>query len=541
MIFGLTKCLNRFYLLLFSHTPDISLGNSGAPQDCSVISGRCVERHKRLSWTHGIFCQKILNSLNGYPACHHAWYASCYSSNLTIKFHVYNPGGEQNEGDLNNDPDQPRLQSAWGKKVRSKNDFHMARPGDHLLIPFKCDRCIFVKLQKHLPDKTATKDQLLLACIRRMNLDAFWSRESSTVKSNARRVRKMIELSNLVGLSGPFYYNKTNLEHDHCGYEVAIEILLLSRRPGRYSKSYVQYDTLRTLRSTFSNFSKSTPDNNSDITSLGDFNGNFQRLVKDKCASLFFKRFMEGLKARMGQVCKPNLAMSIPLLKALIKNTEVKIEQSEDNEEQHMWLVFLNYVTISYTVSLRGPEGLLLDLNGLNRYWNTSNDYIIITLFGRIKGEKYDLLHKIPCTKTTQSGIKVNETLDHLMRAKRLLGQTIGPAISDYRGRILSTKTLDDMLHEVLRQIYSENPTLFPLSIDNEEKIHSNYQSFRTLRRTSTTRAVEKNVSISDINVVNKWATKEAAFGKKPKSSMHEHYAQFDLLINPFLRYTREM
>ena len=121
------------------------------------------------------------------------------------------------------------------------------------------------------------------------------------------------------------------------------------------------------------------------------------------------------------------------------------------------------------------------------------------------------------------------------------MGQISGPAISDHRGRILSTKTLDDMLHEVLREAYSENPTLFPISVDNEEKILSNYQSFRTLRRTSTTRAVEKNVSISDINIVNKWATKESVRGKQPKTSMHEHYTQFDLLIEPFLRYTKQM
>ena len=374
-----------------------------------------------------------------------------------------------------------------------------------------------------------------------MNLDAFWSRETSTVKSNARRAKRMIELSNLVGLPGPFCYTDRNPEYDHVGYEVAIEILLLSRRPGRHSSTHTQFDTLRTLRSTYSNFSKSAPQNNKRVIALGDFNGNFNRLVNDKCASLFFKRFIEGLRARMGQIWKPNLAMSINLLVTVIEVIETKILETEYEDEKHLWLVFLFYTTFTYALSLRGPEGLLLDLGGLNQYWNFSSKYIVITLLGRIKGEKFDLLHRIPCSHTTTSGLNLCGLLKRLLEAKQKAGFSKGPAISDIRGKILSTRALDDMLSEVLKQVHAERPNLFPLNIDEPEKIPSSYQCFRTFRRTSTTRAVEQNVSTSDINVVNKWATKQAAQGKPIRSTMHEHYTQFDLLVEPFLRYTQQM
>ena len=102
---------------------------------------------------------------------------------------------------------------------------------------------------------------------------------------------------------------------------------------------------------------------------------------------------MEGLRARMGQITKSNLAMSTKLLLALIDFTESKIDQAENEEDLHLWVVFLTYMVISYTISLRGPEGFLLDLKGLNNYWDTSDKNFIITLLGRIKGERYDLTH----------------------------------------------------------------------------------------------------------------------------------------------------
>ena len=38
-------------------------------------------------------------------------------------------------------------------------------------------------------------------------------------------------------------------------------------------------------------------------------------------------------------------------------------------------------------MSLRGREGLFLDLKGLNRYWNEKEDLVKIVLLGKVKGE----------------------------------------------------------------------------------------------------------------------------------------------------------
>jgi hypothetical protein len=80
--------------------------------------------------------------------------------------------------------DRERLVRAWGSRHRPATEFCVGRNGDHLLVPFECDLCIFRKLRKHSPDVNREQDKLLLACIRRVTLDAFWSRASSMVNGN---------------------------------------------------------------------------------------------------------------------------------------------------------------------------------------------------------------------------------------------------------------------------------------------------------------------------------------------------------------------
>ena len=95
-----------------------------------------------------------------------------------------------------------RLRAAWKGKHQNQLDFKHARNGDHLLIPFECDLCIFRKLRRTEPIDSSHKDNILLECIRRANIDALWSRESSTVEANRKRVEKQLQLSQSVVLSG---------------------------------------------------------------------------------------------------------------------------------------------------------------------------------------------------------------------------------------------------------------------------------------------------------------------------------------------------
>ena len=150
-----------------------------------------------------------------------------------------------------------------------------------------------------------------------------------------------------------------------------------------------------------------------------DSRGKYTRISIDKCGSLWFNRFMNGMKTRMGTVWKPNKDLSIKLMLMAIQIAEDKILEAINERIKDKWIVFATYIIISYVLSLRGYEGLMLDLGGLRKQWNIKRaEYVTIVLFGKLKGETTHREHFIPCANQTKSGINIKATLDRLIRTK---------------------------------------------------------------------------------------------------------------------------
>jgi hypothetical protein len=152
-----------------------------------------------------------------------------------VEFHNRKLGNEPDQNERN-PKDVARVEKAWGRKSPKKDDYIRARNGAHLMVPFECDACIFRKLRK--------SDELLLACVRRINLDVFWSKAADTVNGNRDKLADILSLSKLVGLQGPCVHDGPYPDCDHCGYEVAINVLIMSRRSGRNSKTHIQFGTI---------------------------------------------------------------------------------------------------------------------------------------------------------------------------------------------------------------------------------------------------------------------------------------------------------
>ena len=119
--------------------------------------------------------------------------------------------------------------------------------GNYLMTSFECDRCVFVKLKGRIPAIDAPKDKLLIGAIRYVNLDAFWSRESSMAQWNLASVRKITHTSASADLSGSFKPYGPMPLFNHCEYKIAVDMVLASRFAGRHSKGYSQFNTIRKL------------------------------------------------------------------------------------------------------------------------------------------------------------------------------------------------------------------------------------------------------------------------------------------------------
>jgi hypothetical protein len=242
------------------------------------------------------------------------------------------------------------------------------------------------------------------------------------------------------------------------------------------------------------------------------------------------------------KIGNPIKAIPVELLLLVLDLANLKFQESVLLLEKNRWIVFHTYVTICYVLSLRGCKGFLLDLAGLNQRFAANGDkYVVIVLLGKIKGKSGDRAHLLPTVPTTSSGIKVRLSLEHLMEFKYAQGFIDGPAISDLCGNMLSHGSLNEALLEILKELFDTHQELFPASIADKEMLRKRVQIYRTLRWTLDTRALKQKVAQSDIDEVDRWKALECADGNRPHCAMRQHYAELELLLGPFLRYTWAM
>jgi hypothetical protein len=119
------------------------------------------------------------------------WCPSCYSSLDNRKFFVaIHHNIVHDQLNVIKEKEEDRVESSLWLAITGdrSNDYLHARRGDHLMTCFECDLCVFRKLRNHNPRPKEPQDELLQMVIRRIILDAFWSRASSTVINNARVV-----------------------------------------------------------------------------------------------------------------------------------------------------------------------------------------------------------------------------------------------------------------------------------------------------------------------------------------------------------------
>ena len=437
------------------------------------------------------------------------------------------------------------MTSVWRRKKRDVDAFKKARRGDDLMVQFECDWCVFAKLKKKLPDLTIATDVLLMACIRRATLDAFWSRAGSTVNGQATLIQKGMALSKLVGLEPPYLEPGPLPAYDHCGYGVAIQLLLKSREAGKYHSSHQQWDTVRRMSVAYRNQVRASGVANSSTLSVGEADGKkYSRICEDPCSSLWYSRFSAGCKRRMGQDWRPDRAITPEVMKSLMAKIEERLSRGNLEESFRRRLVMAGaYFAITYVNSLRGPEGLLVDLGGLrkNLVKGWDKHYVIVALLGQVKGEHGEREHLLPTASVTRSGINVRGWVERLIAVNQVYGRETGPGFCDDNGVVLKSRDMNEILHELLGEIFIEHPALFQSDIQSIADIEDKYSVYRSFRRGSDSLAIAMKVPAEDIKVVNRWSRKEASGTGKGSMDMTQYYAEVHILLPSFMRYTGAM
>jgi hypothetical protein len=414
-----------------------------------------------------------------------------------------------------------------------------ARDGDHLVTPFQCDLCAFRNLQRHNPIPGSATDDMLLCCIRRVNLDALWGRELSTVSATLRAMGQMVKMGSRVGLTPTFSPLGSYPVVDSFGFSVAIAMVMKSLEPGKYA-SHQQFETIRKLRAAYSNaFMASLAGTGSLWTVGGDRAKYF--LTDSPTQSLFFERFSRGCLSRMGQIVKQDWAIPLPVVHALLDTLESDWASAQTLGRRDKELIGMlgAYVVIAFCGSFWGNEVFLADMHGTAKYLAAVDlpPDTIIPLLGRFKGETGERYHLTPLAALTSSGIQVRSWVKRLVETKVSRGYVRGPLFGDEMGLVVKAKTIEMELMECLQGIKETEPGLIPLDLD----VYEDFGISRSFRRGATSTARTRGVDDKYVNLINRWRTFEDAKGQRPTLSMQDHYSDIQIILPELMEFSKAL
>jgi hypothetical protein len=471
----------------------------------------------------GLFCANFASSRECWEPCKQVWCGKCYTPHPLDRFHRYSPTDE--DGYEWQSPDQDDV------SVRARN-------GDHLVVPFQCDLCIFRNLTCRNPFPQEPQDALLLCCIRRVNLDAVWGRESATVMATLRSATQMVKLWETAGLPpllpsrGPFPVV------DSFGYGVAIAMVLKSLEPGKYN-NFQQFETIRKLRAGYSNIYMSSVSGSGSLRTMGGERAKYF-LTDNPTQSLWFERFCRGCLRRMGQEVRQDWAIPLECLHALL--TRLEAEWNSRIWEAQVEAAELGaFAVIAFCGSFRGPEVFMVDLHGLRKYLlatgDVPEDCVIIPLLGKFKGETGERYHLTPLASETTSGLKVKQWVKRLVYVRERQGKVQGPAFCTATGGVAKTKPYELGLMERLVGVQEAQPRLFPGDVD----VYEQFGVSRSFRRGATSAARARGVSDRQVDLINRWRTFESSKGRRPQLSMHDHYSDIRILIPELVQFSKAL
>ena len=417
--------------------------------------------------------------------------------------------------------------------------FREAREGDHLLCAFQCDVCHFVNMQRRLPDSEKTSDELLLTCIRRAILDAFWSRERSTVGQNRREGVRYVGICEALGLSPDEAYPRRGpfKVEDGMGMKLACGMLLRSLNAGKNAKT-IQFDTMRKLRSHMSNYSHACPDG-VGATFVGE-DSNASTLSHAVTNTPWFRRFIRGCHRRMGDVWLPDRPVLIPEIRAALELLEEDWETClSDPGGQIAAGLTACLIIAGFFAALRGEEIVRIDAGSMIHHWDESFHYleaphVPLMLVGRFKNETGEKVFTQPLAHVSKSGVTIMIWFWRTLGLLRANGKGSGPLFRNEKNKRASVSELDVLLHGILGRVQNRWPNIIP----DHVRVQEEYSSLRSFRRGATAEAQNAGIPEDVIAANNRWRKHSRARGSLPSMSMMERYTDAKANVRALVRFS---
>ena len=397
-----------------------------------------------------------------------------------------------------------------------------ARDGDHLMVPFECDICQFRNCCLRDPIPGNQKDSNTLTAIRRANLDAFWSRETSTVTGNLQRMRRdFLETMTTMSIAGLMPERGNPLLHDRIGMKAAIATLVASLRAGRNTAN-VQWDTVRKTPT----WIRHLHDSGLGYHPEALMGGTVKKTTMSSCPTVgvWFESFSRGCRGRMGIVKIQNEPLTSAIYHALdcIATEEWRLAVTEERRREVEDVMC--FVTFGFCNGLRGEEVPLVSLKGLLHFWdetaNADRPFIMTTLYGKFKGEVDHRWHCLPIPDQTRTNVPARKWISiGLDRRVRLEGRRTGPFFRRPNGRKGKLSDYNEEFRHMIGQVKQRYPKLILEDADPDL-----FSLWRSMRRGST---LETTGRVPDeiVKLYNRWRSVEHSKAGAPAGlSMHQVY-----------------
>ncbi len=253
----------------------------------------------------------------------------------------------------------------------------------------------------------------------------------------------------------------------------------------------------------------------------------------------------------MGTQSQPNHGLLIGAIVHLLNLIDSDAQEALNGDSgriaHELWKVG-TYLCVLTAASLRDHEGFYLDLAGLRRHIHKGRTRVIppsvdkhtilteeicrdlphvtICLLGKFRGETGVDHHLITVANETTSGLRPRWWLEKLLAICEMEGRTTGPAFASADGTLASSPDYDAVFRKYLK-ILQEETDLIP----EDHDVDVLYSTFRTLRKTATTRIERSGFGNQFVDQMNRWRPQEKAQGRVARRRMNAHYADALLLM----------
>ena len=410
-------------------------------------------------------------------------------------------------------------------------------------VPFECDLCHFRNMNGRSPAYGDKKDYDTLMVIRRANLDACWARETRTVTSNLGRIRRdYLDATTMFNIGNPLPYLPNPEMKDRVGMAPAIMVLSSSLRDGKYTPQ-VQYETVRKTVTWYGNVWDAGTEYNGVMAQGAVDKGEKDNDYISTCPTKakWFKRFMRGVRLRMGMIRYQNEALTSDMVLAICNLAERDWTEATDESEKERIEETVAFMLLGFGAALRGEEVPLVTVDGLLHFWEETRDdpsdpFIMATLYGRFKGETGERWHCLPICDNNRSGIPFRRWIGRLLNRRRKAdGVHETGWLFEKDGRRGRLADYDDGFVEYIERVHAGQPELF-----SKGTLLYMFSLWRSPRRGAVLETTGR-VDITIVNLMNRWRIKEGAKGSAPGLTMRQTYTQVRDTLSQLKLYSKAL